>query len=40
MGGWIGQRIDDFNCSMIEPGQPCVTMTGSAFASFDRTWMK
>ena len=22
-----------FNCSMIEPGHPCVTMTGSAFAA-------
>ncbi len=25
---------------MIEPGQPCVTMTGSAFGGFERTWMK
>ena len=29
-----------FNSSMIEPGQPCVTMTGNAFGFFDRTWMK
>jgi len=29
-----------FNCSMIEPGHPCVTITGSAFGCFERTWMK
>jgi hypothetical protein len=29
-----------FNCSMIEPGHPCVMITGSAFGSFERTWMK
>ena len=29
-----------FSCSMIEPGQPCETISGSAFCSADRTWMK
>ena len=29
-----------FSCSTIEPGQPCVTMSGSAFSCFERTWMK
>ena len=29
-----------FSCSTIEPGQPCVTISGSAFCSADRTWMK
>ena len=29
-----------FSCSMIDPGQPCVMTIGSAFAFFDRTWMK
>ena len=29
-----------FSCSMIEPGQPCVTMSGSASSCFERTWMK
>ena len=29
-----------FSCSMIEPGHPCVTMSGSAFLCFERTWMK
>ena len=29
-----------FSCSTTEPGQPCVTMTGSAFSCFERTWMK
>ena len=24
----------------MEPGQPCVMMTGSAFSCFERTWMK
>src|SRR4029453_14283592 len=28
------------SCSMIEPGHPCVTITGSAFGCFERTWMK
>jgi hypothetical protein len=27
-------------CSMIEPGQPCVTIIGNAFSCFERTWMK
>jgi hypothetical protein len=26
--------------SMIEPGQPCVMISGSASACGDRTWMK
>ena len=25
------------SCSMIEPGHPCVTMSGSAFSCFERT---
>ena len=29
-----------FICSMIEPGQPCVTIIGSALSCFERTWMK
>jgi len=29
-----------FACSMIEPGHPCVTMTGNALGVFERTWMK
>src|SRR5947209_19207181 len=29
-----------FNCSMIEPGHPCVTLTGNAFGCLERTWMK
>jgi hypothetical protein len=29
-----------FSCSMIEPGQPCVTMSGNALACFERTCMK
>ena len=29
-----------FSCSTIEPGHPCVTMSGSAFSCFERTWMK
>ena len=29
-----------FSCSMIEPGQPCVTMSGRASSCFERTWMK
>ena len=26
-----------FSCSMTEPGQPCVTMSGRAFSCFERT---
>ena len=26
-----------FICSMIEPGHPCVTISGNAFACFERT---
>ena len=29
-----------FSCSMIEPGQPCETISGSASWSADRMWMK
>ena len=29
-----------FSCSMIEPGQPWVTMSGSASACWERTWRK
>ena len=29
-----------FSCSTIEPGQPCVTMSGSASSCRERTWMK
>ena len=29
-----------FSCSMTEPGQPCVMMTGSAPSCFECTWMK
>ena len=29
-----------FSCSMIEPGQPWVMITGSALACRERTWMK
>ena len=25
-----------FNCSVIEPGHPCVTMSGNAFFCFER----
>ena len=28
------------SCSMTEPGQPWVMMSGSAFLCFERTWMK
>ena len=28
------------SCSTIEPGQPWVTMSGSASSCFERTWMK
>ena len=29
-----------FSCSMIEPGHPCVTISGSASWCGERTWMK
>ncbi len=29
-----------FSCSMIEPGHPCVTISGSASSCWERTWMK
>jgi hypothetical protein len=28
------------SCSMIEPGQPWVTISGNAFSWRDLTWMK
>jgi hypothetical protein len=28
------------SCSTIEPGQPCETISGIAFACGERTWMK
>ena len=36
----IGQRIDNLQPSMIEPGDPCVTISGNASSCFERTWMK
>ena len=38
VGSVSGSMI--FSCSMIEPGQPCVTMSGSAPSCWERTWMK
>ena len=35
VSGWM-----IFSCSMTEPGQPCETISGSAFRCGDRTWMK
>jgi hypothetical protein len=29
-----------FSCSITEPGQPCVTISGNASSCLDRTWMK
>jgi hypothetical protein len=29
-----------FSISMIEPGQPCVMISGKAFSCGDLTWMK
>ena len=29
-----------FSISTIEPGQPCVMISGSAFSCGDLTWMK
>ena len=29
-----------FSCSTIDPGQPCVTISGSASSWCERTWMK
>ena len=28
------------SCSTIEPGHPCVTISGSASSCWERTWMK
>jgi hypothetical protein len=38
VGSVSGSMI--FNCSMIEPGQPCVTISGSASSCRERTWTK
>jgi len=38
MGLVSGSMI--FSCSMIEPGHPCVTISGSASWCWERTWMK
>lgn len=40
VGGGVDQRVDDLHCSTIEPGHPCVTMSGNAFSCFDRMWRK
>src|SRR5262245_16697462 len=40
VGGGVRERLDDLELSMIEPGQPCVTISGSASSRFERTWMK
>jgi hypothetical protein len=29
-----------FSCSTVEPGHPCVTISGNAFSCSERTWMK
>jgi hypothetical protein len=29
-----------FSCSTIEPGHPCVMMSGMALGCLERTWMK
>ena len=29
-----------FSCSIVEPGHPCVTMSGNASSCSERTWMK
>ena len=38
VGSVSGSMI--FSCSMIEPGHPCVTISGSASSCWERTWMK
>jgi hypothetical protein len=35
VGSVSGSMI--FICSVIEPGQPCVTISGNAFSCFERT---
>ena len=39
LGGLVSGSII-YSSSMIEPGQPCVTMSGKALGFFERTWMK
>ena len=29
-----------FSCSTVEPGHPCVTISGNASSCSERTWMK
>ena len=38
VGSVSGSMI--FNCSIVEPGHPCVTISGSALSCSERTWMK
>ena len=38
VGSVSGSMI--FSCSTIEPGQPCVMISGSAASCRERTWMK
>ena len=38
VGSVSGSMI--FSCSIVEPGQPWVTIRGSASSCFERTWMK
>jgi hypothetical protein len=38
VGSVSGSTI--FSCSTTEPGQPCVTISGSASSCFERAWMK
>jgi hypothetical protein len=38
VGSVSGSMI--FSCSMIEPGHPCVTISGNASSCGERTWMK
>src|SRR5258708_825287 len=38
--GRIGEWSTVSSSSITEPGQPCVTTSGSAFSYGERTWMK
>jgi hypothetical protein len=38
VGSVSGSMI--LSCSMIDPGQPWLTITGRAPGCFERTWMK
>jgi hypothetical protein len=33
-------RLATWLVQLLEPGHPCVTMSGNAFSCFERTWMK